>query len=225
MRFIMIACAAPLATPSVAQTPPPPLTREQALTRSVSELADTAFRQIASEMREISRPTHVGIPLPDSRLQQLQFATAPRGFGYGLCEATVVWLSFRGPPRASPHGDVLPVSASDIRTQTVYKVVGDLAPPAWTDADRARLETRCSGEGRSLHQPLLTSSKEYSLVQRRAGSSPRGSNPRPDHQSGGCRIAPGAELRARRSVGNRVRRSTSGSEAASADRPDESDCG
>jgi hypothetical protein len=143
--------AATLWLQASAATPPQPfgLTREQALTLPLREVASIVLGQAGGRVREMSRPVYQGIPYPDERLKFLMFAFPPEPGEGALCTATVVYVRFESDaPAAEPaaSGRGIPVRVSSIQTYTVHKVVGETAGESPGD-ELARRRERCSREG------------------------------------------------------------------------------
>jgi hypothetical protein len=134
-----------LAAPAIAQPPASPLegiTPAQARSLPPGELAERAFRQVAGQMRTMTRP-YVNPADPDRALYELVFATAPVQAGdAGQCLATVVHVGQLRAPDDSLMND------GTIATEVVYKVVGDVEPEAgWSDAYATHLAQLCRDAG------------------------------------------------------------------------------
>lgn len=137
--------------PAHAQTAPPPLTLEQALSLPPDQLADIALRQMGARMTRVTRPTASGnTPRPNS-LTSLVFATAPHATAtVGLCAANRAEVEFETPvaPPFSANGPTTPARARLLRAAEVYKVVGEIEPYVEVSEDRAAEESRrCAGAG------------------------------------------------------------------------------
>jgi len=110
----------------VAADESPALTREQAFSLSARELGRIVLGQVGDRVEEVSRPVLQGIPFPDERLRFLYFGLTPRPVGPGLCEATIIHVSFSSSAPASTEGRAVPVRADTIGTSQGFKVAGDL---------------------------------------------------------------------------------------------------
>jgi hypothetical protein len=147
---LLIAPLALFVASAAAQTGPPPLTQEQALTLPPAELADIVFRQIGARMRSANRPTLSGPPNPDGIPHIMSFATAPHATDVlGLCAATVVEVDFEpAPATAAAPSQGTPVRARSFRASEVYKVIGEIEPYAEvSEADQVRENRRCAEAG------------------------------------------------------------------------------
>jgi hypothetical protein len=153
---VLIALLAAAASPLAAQTrsPPPPVTRDQAMTLPPGELAEIVLRQLGARVTSVTRPDFGADA--DMRmvgaLQDLTFATDPHATNVvGLCAANLIQVEFERPP-AAPFTDnnraETPVRASQMRAAQVYKVVGEIEPHAEvSEARQADENRRCVEAG------------------------------------------------------------------------------
>jgi hypothetical protein len=150
---LLLVSAAPLAAQTL--SPPPPVTRDQAMTLPPDELAEIVLRQLGARMTSVTRP-NFNRDTSDmemvSALQDLTFATAPHATNVvGLCAANVIDVHFERPP-ARPGIDnnlaETPVRATGVRASEVYKVVGEIEPHTEvSEARQAEEDRRCAQAG------------------------------------------------------------------------------
>jgi hypothetical protein len=133
-----------LAPPAAAATGAPAITREQALSLPPRELGRIVLGQIGDRVEDVSRPVLQGIPFPDDRLKFMQFGLTPRGLGPGLCQATIVHVSFSSDAAAAADGRTVPVRAATIATSVGYKITGEQeGNGSWQPADWERQAALC----------------------------------------------------------------------------------
>lgn len=149
--ILALATAAAVAVPSPTE-PVPGLTVEDARTLPPETLADIALRQIADQVRIVTRPTYDSPFVPGERLSSLEFALPARSSSYaGLCEATVLRVSFFDPYSARTERGDIPVRARDVTTDVRYKVIGEVSPSYASPFEaRQRQEPRCREERQIL---------------------------------------------------------------------------
>lgn len=144
---IGIAALAAAAVAAAAE-PPPPLTIEDARTLPADVLTEIAVRQIAGEVRSVTRPTYVSPRVADQPLHHLEFALPARSSHYtGLCQATVVLIEFFDQFGAGASERDRSVRARDVTTEVRYKVIGEVAPQHVSPApELQRQQPRCREE-------------------------------------------------------------------------------
>lgn len=126
-RIIVSTAFAIVASGCATRSPPPPITAEQANALPPDQLAEIVLRQFAGRIRSVTRPNYVSPFLPGLPLQALAIATAPASSGFqGLCEASVIAVSFADRLPFPPPGRNAPVRAQGISTHILYKVVGEV---------------------------------------------------------------------------------------------------
>jgi hypothetical protein len=153
---VLIALLAASASPLAAQTrsPPPPVTRDQAMTLPPGELAEIVLRQLGARVTSVTRPNFgpdAGMRMV-SALQDRTFATAPHATDVvGLCAATLIEVEFErspAPPFTDNNRADTPVRASEMRVAPVYKAVGEIEPHAEvSEARQAEEHRRCAAAG------------------------------------------------------------------------------
>jgi hypothetical protein len=152
----LIALLAASTSPLAAQTrsPPPAVTRDQAMTLPPDELAEIVLRQLGARVTSVTRP-NFGADADMrmvSALQDLTFATAPHATNVvGLCAANLIDVHFELPP-ARPGIDnnraATPVRATGVRASEVYKVLGEIEPHTEvSEARQAEEDRRCAQAG------------------------------------------------------------------------------
>ncbi|MFN3668873.1 MAG: hypothetical protein ACK4VY_06155 [Brevundimonas sp.] len=131
LLVVTVAAGSPTAGPNVGFPD-----RATAMTASTESLAQHALRSIAHRLVEVQRPTHSGPAGPEAPLTGLRFATDAVSAGW---PGSTLWIGPEGPD-------------SPIQSQTVYKIVGDLAPlpDMWNDAYGAKLDRLCAASGRVI---------------------------------------------------------------------------
>ncbi|MEA3018269.1 MAG: hypothetical protein QOI38_2991 [Sphingomonadales bacterium] len=146
MRGSGLLLALALAACASGNREPPPLTLQQARTLPPEELADIALRQMARQVRHVTRPDYDLQPVQGLPLTSLVLATAPRsGPSVGLCEATIITISFHDGPEPLRRDGDQPVRARAISTGLLYKVIGEVALPRWAEpAEIARQQSVCA---------------------------------------------------------------------------------
>lgn len=84
-------------------------------------------------------------------LGEVAFASRARESGMeGMCEADVIWLSFRNDPEtpwtapADGRAETAPVVVSAVRSETRFRAITDTAPHPWTDSYEAELGAACA---------------------------------------------------------------------------------
>lgn len=144
-RAIAYAALAILAS-GCATRPPPPITRDQANALPPQQLAEIALRQFAGRIRTVTRPNYTPPSMVGMPLQGLTFATAPTSSGFqGLCEASVIGVTFSANLPYPPVGRTAPVRAQNIYTRTAYKIVDEIEwPRAISPEGRERQNRRCA---------------------------------------------------------------------------------
>jgi hypothetical protein len=126
-RMIALAAAAAILASGCATRPPPPITAAQANALPPRQLAEIVLRQLAGRISSVTRPNYESLLLPGLPLQTLIFAMTPRSSAFsGLCEASVIAVSFADRLPFPPPGRNAPVRAQDITTSTLYKIVGEI---------------------------------------------------------------------------------------------------
>jgi hypothetical protein len=126
-RIIASAAAAAILASGCATRPPPPITAEQANALPPQQLAEIVLRQLAGRIRSVTRPNYESLLMPGIPLRTLVFATTPRSSAFqGLCEASVIAVSFTERLPFPPPGRNAPVRAQDITTGILFKVVGEI---------------------------------------------------------------------------------------------------
>ena len=151
---LLLAMLAAPATAALAQAAPPPVTREQAMTKPPEQLADIVLRQLGARVTSVTRPNfnrNSGREMV-SALQHLEFATAPHATDVvGLCAANRIEVEFEPPasrPGVNTNVAEAPVRARTVRAAEVYKVVGEIEPYAEVSEARAADEDRrCAAAG------------------------------------------------------------------------------
>jgi len=156
-RFRIIAAAAlVLFAPGCVTRPSSPVTVAQANSLPPQQLAELVLRQFAGRIRDVTRPNYDSPFFPDLPLQSLAFGTVPRSsYFQGLCEATVIDVSFFNGWPSPPPGRNGPVRAQSLSTRTVYKVIGEIELSYALSAEaRERQSERCAGQD-SVIAPAL----------------------------------------------------------------------
>lgn len=154
MRLFLLPALLAVPAPLLAQTAPPPITREQAMTKPPEQLADIALRQLGERVTSVTRPNFnpgAGVNMV-SALQHLEFATAPHATDVvGLCAANRIAVEFEPPatrPGVNTNVAEAPVRVRTMRAAEVYKVVGEIEPYAEVSEARAAEEDRrCAAAG------------------------------------------------------------------------------
>jgi hypothetical protein len=152
LTALLFASASPLAAQT--RSPPPAVTRDQAMTLSPDELAEIVLRQLGAQMTSVERPNFGASSdmRMVSALQHLTLATAPRATDRaGLCVANLIQLDFDRPPERlgidNNRADT-PVSVREMRAMPVYKVIGAIAPAGeMSEARREEENRRCAAAG------------------------------------------------------------------------------
>lgn len=152
--LLLTALLAVPAPPALAQAAPPPVTRDQAMTKPPEQLADIVLRQLGARVTSVTRPNFnpgAGMAMA-SALQHLEFATAPHATDViGLWAANRIEVEFEPPaPRPDVNTNVAdaPVRAQLVRAAEAFKVVGEIEPYAEVSEARAADEDRrCAAAG------------------------------------------------------------------------------
>jgi hypothetical protein len=162
---LLLALLAVPASPAFAQTTPPAVSRDEAMTMPLDTLVDIVLRQAGRRVTSVTRPNYsssAGVETVSSLLD-LAFATEPYAARVvGLCAANLIEVEFEYPGYRNNRSDT-PVQARHIQGELVYRVIDAIDPAARVDAlsdDRkARENRRCREAG-----PVIPS--DYSDLQR-----------------------------------------------------------
>ncbi|MFL6844874.1 MAG: hypothetical protein ACJ8ER_08350 [Allosphingosinicella sp.] len=133
------------------------VTRQEAQTLPVSQLADRMLGASAAPYSEVERPGEPSGPFAghDPELQSLRFATTPRWSGlYGLCFADTVFLTLVRPNDIEPPHRNSPMVVQGISTAQAYRFIGppERGRPS-SASDDSTQEEACRRAGPVFHPP------------------------------------------------------------------------
>ena len=169
-RLLAIAHLTMATVPVMAAEPEGGLTLQEGLTLPPAELARRALGITGARYLEVRRPYLGGVP---GRIGfNLWFAAMPRPASFpGLCQADTIDLYFGPTETSSSANDAMQVYA--VRTETLYKIVGDTAPATGTGGStdhESVLAELCMNAGPVFADPNLDGPHPHFFGGRESGA-------------------------------------------------------